>query len=243
MLADRSVRAVIALRGGYGTPRLLDRVDYRALRRDPKILVGYSDLTALLLAVYRKTGLVTFSGPMAGVEMWKEFDPLTEELFWRVVTSASPIGELRNPPDDPARGHGTAKVAGRLIGGNLSLLVSLLGTPFAPSLRDAILVIEDVDEAPHRVDRMLSQLRNAGIVRALKGLVLGRFTDCKPADPAKPFLTIEQVLEEVVVSATIPVLTNFLYGHIPRKFTLPVGVRAALDPVGGVLTIADAAVR
>lgn len=243
MLADRSVRAIVALRGGYGTPRLLDKVDYRALRRDPKILVGYSDLTALLLAVYRKTGLVTFSGPMAGVEMWKSIDPLTEEHFWKVITSSSSIGELRNPPEDLAHTGAAARVSGRLIGGNLSLIISLLGTPYVPSFRDAILVVEDVDEAPHRVDRMLTQLRNAGVFGQAKALVLGRFTDCKPSDPSKPHLTIEQVLQEVSATAGIPVLSNFLYGHIPRKFTLPIGVRTVMDPRSASLSIPGSAVR
>lgn len=245
MLENRSVRAVVALRGGYGTPRILDRVNYSALRRDPKIIVGYSDLTALLLAVFRKTRLVTFSGPMAGVELWKSPDAYTEEHFWRVITSTSKIGDLKNPEDEPLRGSGIGKgkVSGRLLGGNLSLLISLMGTPYSPSYRDSILFLEDVDEAPHRVDRMFAQLRHAGILRHAGALLLGRFTDCNPSDPSKPFLSIEQVLAEIETSASIPVLSNFQYGHIPRKLTIPVGLRAAVNGAKQSVTVTESAVR
>ncbi|MEX2117682.1 MAG: LD-carboxypeptidase [Bacteroidota bacterium] len=243
MLEDKSVKAVMAIRGGYGTPRILDRVNYAALRRDPKIIVGYSDLTALLLAVFRKAGLVTFSGPMAGVEIWKSLDPYTEEHFWRVITSTSKIGDLKNPDDEPLRGSGKGNASGPLLGGNLSLLISLIGTPYSPAYRDSILFLEDVDEAPHRVDRMFAQLRHAGIFRHAKALVLGRFTDCKPTDPSKPFLSIEQVLAEVEASALIPVLSNFQYGHIPRKLTIPIGIRAVVDGVRRTLEVTESAVR
>lgn len=242
MLRDRTVRAVIALRGGYGTPRILDRVDYRALRKDPKIIVGYSDLTALQLAVLRHAGLMTFSGPMAGVEMWNGMDPFTEEHFWRVITEPKPAGLLLNSVDDPVRTSGTGTVRGRLMGGNLSLVVSLLGTRFCPRFDGSILVVEDVDEAPHRVDRMFIQLKYAGILNSVRALVLGRFTDCVPSDPSKPHLTIDQVLSEIVNSVDVPVLSNLQYGHIPKKLTLPLGATAVLDASGGTLEVVEAGV-
>lgn len=242
MLVDRNVKALFALRGGYGTPRLLDRVNYRAMRATPKILVGYSDLTALQLAFLRKTGVVMFSGPMVGVEMWDAFDPYTEEHFWRVVTSTKRIGKLANPPEEPVQLHHPGKTSGRLLGGNLSLLVSLLGTPYLPALRSALLVLEDVDEAPHRVDRMFAQLRLAGVLKNIAGLLLGRFTDCVPTDPTKPHLTTEQVLQEIIENSSCPVLTNLQYGHIPKKLTLPMGIPASMDSRRGVLELMDSAV-
>lgn len=243
MLRDPAVRAVFAIRGGYGTPRILDLIDYRAARRDPKILVGYSDITALQLALLRKTGLVTFSGPMVAVEMWDRIDPYTEENFWRMITSGTRIGELPNPHDEPSVLHNKGRVSGILVGGNFSLLASLMGTPFLPNLRKAILVLEDVDEAPHRVDRMFAQLRHSGILKNIAGLVLGRFTDCVPSDPSKPHLTIEQVLREAVNAVRCPVLTNLQYGHIAKKLTIPFGVRAILDTRGGSLSVPEGAVR
>ena len=243
MLRDREVKAVFALRGGYGTPRILDRIDYRAARRNPKIVVGYSDITALQLALHRKTGLVTFSGPMVAVEMWDSIDPFTEEHFWRMLTSSARVGVLRNPDDLPLTARNKGRAAGVLTGGNFSLVMSLFGTPYLPSLRGSILVLEDVDESPHRVDRMFSQLKNAGISKSLAGLVLGQFTDCVPSDPSKPYRTIDQVLDEAVRSITFPVLMNLQYGHLAKKLTLPFGLRASLDAGSGTLNIPEGAVR
>lgn len=243
MLHDPAVKALFAVRGGYGTPRLLHMVDYGAVHRNPKIIVGYSDLTALQLAIMKKTGLVTFSGPMVGVEMWDSIDPFTEENFWRVVTSSSKIGNLQNPEGEPFVSHNKGQSSGILIGGNFSLIASLMGTPYLPSLRGSLLVLEDVDEAPHRVDRMFAQLHHAGILRSIAGLILGKFTDCVPSDPSKPHLTIEQVLEEAIRWVPCPILTNLQYGHIAKKLTLPFGVRAQLDSRKGVLRILEGAVR
>lgn len=242
MLADRNVKALFAVRGGYGTPRLLDRMNYRSLRAHPKILVGYSDLTALQLAMFRKTGVVMFSGPMVGVEMWDAFDPYTEEHFWRILTSTKRIGKLHNPPDDPVQTYHPGKATGRLLGGNLSLLVSLLGTAYLPVLREALLVLEDVDEAPHRIDRMFTQLRHAGILTNVAGLLLGKFTDCVPGDPSKPHLKTEQVLQEIIERLGCPVLANVMYGHIPKKLTLPLGILASIDSRRGSMELMESAV-
>jgi len=243
MLRDREVRAVFAIRGGYGTPRLLHLVDYAAVRRDPKIVVGYSDITGLQLALYRKTGLITFSGPMVGVEMWDSIDPFTEEHFWRLVTSSTRIGALLNPGSTAMRIYRKGQARGTLLGGNFSLLASLLGTRYLPNLRKSILLLEDVDEAPHRVDRMFAQLFHSGITGSISGLVLGAFTDCVPSDPSKPHLTIDQVIDDAVDRMGCPVIGNLQYGHIPRKLTIPFGVRAVLDARDGTLKIPESAVR
>jgi muramoyltetrapeptide carboxypeptidase len=242
MLNDSSVKAVFALRGGYGTPRILDLIDYAAVRRSPKILVGYSDITALQLSVLRKTGLVTFSGPMVSVEMWDHIDPYTEESFWQMLTSGSRVGMLRNPDDEPLIAHNKGKASGILVGGNFSLLASLMGTPYLPALTKAILVLEDVDEAPHRVDRMFAQMRHAGVFKKIAGLVLGKFTDCVPSDPSKPHLTTEQVLQETITAIDCPVLSNFQYGHIAKKLTVPFGLRARLDTRTKTLNVLERAV-
>lgn len=242
MLCDKEVKAIFAVRGGYGTPRLLHLIDYRSAQRDPKIIVGYSDLTALQLALFKRTGLVTFSGPMVGVEMWDNIDPFTEEQFWRVVSSKARIGPLANPPEVPLSFFNEGTARGRILGGNFALVMSLMGTPYLPDLRGSLLALEDVDEAPHRVDRMFMQLRHAGLLEKIAGLILGRFTDCVPSDPSVPHLTIEQVLQEAVRSVKCPVLTNLQYGHIPKKVTLPFGVQAQLDARQGCLEILEGAV-
>jgi muramoyltetrapeptide carboxypeptidase len=242
MVRDKKVKAIFAVRGGYGTPRLLHLIDYRSMRRSPKILVGYSDLTALQLALFKRTGLVTFSGPMVGVEMWNGIDPFTEEHFWRVITSKAPVGPLAHPPETPFSFFNKGSARGRILGGNFALVMALMGTQYLPDLRKSLLVLEDVDEAPHRVDRMFMQLLHAGILKKVAGLILGRFTDCIPSDPSAPHLTVEQVLQEAVQSVRCPVLTNLQYGHIPRKPTIPVGVRALLDTRRERLEVLEGAV-
>jgi len=242
MLRDRNVKAIFALRGGYGTPRILRLLDYSAARRNPKIIVGYSDLTALQLAMFKKIGLVTFSGPMVSVEMWNAIDPFTEEHFWRVITSPTGIGSLTNPPEEPLKILRTGKASGRLLGGNLSLLASLMGTPFLPNLRRAVLVLEEVDEAPHRVDRMFAQLMNSGIFKVVSAVVLGKFTDCVPTDPSKPYLTVEQVVDNLAAIVRCPLIANLQYGHIPRKLTIPIGLKVKVDAGKGKLEIPETAV-
>jgi len=242
MIRDKVVRAIFAVRGGYGTPRLLPLVDYAGLKRQRKIIVGYSDITALQLAIFHKTRLVTFSGPMAGVEMSDGIDPYTEENFWRMITSKAIIGELRNPLDEPLKTLRSGKRTGVLLGGNLATAVSLLKTPFAPNFAGSILVFEDIDEAPHRVDRMLSQLSNARLLEKISGLIFGKFIDCVPNDPSKPYIPVDQVLENAAQRVRCPVAANFQYGHLPKKLTIPLGLRARLDTEKGAIEVLDAAV-
>ncbi len=242
MIRDPEVRAIIAVRGGYGSTRILSMVDYRALKRQPKIIVGYSDITALQLAIFCRTGLVTISGPMSGVEMLDNIDPYTEENFWRVITSRSKVGRLGNPGNEPLNILRGGIGVGRILGGNMATLAALLGTSFAPSFREAILILEDVDEAPHRIDRMLSQLENAKILGRISGLVFGKFTDCVPTDPSKPYLTVDQILENVSHRVEVPVISNLQYGHIPKKLSIPIGLKAKVDGKKGAIEVLEAAV-
>lgn len=242
MLNDPEVRMIVAVRGGYGCPRILADVDYDAVRRDPKIVVGYSDLTALQLALFARTGLVTFSGPMAGVEFRQGPDPFTAEHFWRLVTDPAPPGALPNPDDEPRATLVDGVGEGPLLGGCLALLASCLGTPYLPDLRGAVLALEDIHEHLHRVDRLLTQLRHAGILGSLAGLALGHFTDCGPAEPSQPWLDLPAILDEVVRPAGVPTLTGLAYGHVPRKLTLPWGVRTRLDATARRLELLEGAV-
>lgn len=238
MIEDRRVSAIFALRGGYGTPRLLGQVNYRALRKNPKIIAGFSDITALQLAIFRKAGLITFSSPMPAVELWDKPDPFTEEQFWRMVTSPR-VHTLRNPTDLLSKCERPGSAEGILLGGNLALLVSQVGTPYLPRLRDSILFLEEVDEYPYRVDRMFTQLRNMGILARLNGMLLGQFTRCAPADDKKPSFSIEQVLQDAVSWTSCPVMSNFAYGHVPRKLTIPLGARARVNGKSGTLSLLE----
>jgi len=227
MFADRQVKAIVCLRGGYGTPRLLRTLDYKLIARNPKILVGFSDITALQLAIWAKCRLITFHGPMLGVEMAGGMDSYTEEHFWRLLTSRrKPPGISFDAGETGTLHRGVAD--GRLLGGNLSLLVTLPGTEFLPDFRNAILFFEEVKEEPYRIDRMLIHLRNAGILAKVRGLLSGQFPDCIPGDPGVPSRTIDELLRELAGTSRVPFLANLPFGHLPRKITLPVGLRARL---------------
>jgi muramoyltetrapeptide carboxypeptidase len=241
-LRDPRIRGVFALRGGYGTPRILDRIDYRAVRRDPKVVVGYSDITALQLALYRRTGLVTFSGPLAAVEFAAGPDPYTEEQFWRLVTSRRKPGRLALPEGTSMVTAVAGVAEGPLLGGCLSLVTALLGTPYSPSYTGSVLVLEDVHEHLHRMDRMLTQLRLAGVFKRAAGIVLGQFTETGPAVASQPFHSFDEILAAVFRGSSRPRVSGFPYGHIPRKATLPLGVRARLNAARGTLDFLEAAV-
>ena len=243
MFADKQVKAIIAVRGGYGTPRLLPLIDYSLVKRNPKILVGYSDLTALQLALYKKTGLVSFSGPMAGVEMFKEIDPFTEEHFWQIITSAKATGTVRNPDSRPMKVIGKGTARGILLGGNLSLMASIAGTPYLPSFKNSILFFEEIGEESYRFDRMLNQLALAGILEAARGIVVGELTDIKPSDPSKPFLAADKIISDHFFSFSKPILTGLVYGHVARKLTMPIGIKASLDATQGSFKFLESAVK
>lgn len=242
MFADKKVKAVIAVRGGYGTPRILPLVDYGLIKKNPKILVGYSDLTGLQLAIYKKTGLVTFSGPMVGVEMFKGIDPFTEEHFWTMVTSSKKPGPVKNPDGQAFTAMHSGKAAGILLGGNLSLMTSILGTPYSPSYKKSILFIEEIEEETYRFDRMMNQLKLAGAFKDSSGIIIGELTEVKASDTSKPFLTVDQVVKDYLGSIKKPILSGLVYGHVPRKLTMPVGIRGSIDTTSLSFSFLESAV-
>ena len=231
-ICDPKVRAIFPLRGGYGLTRILDRLDYAALRRDPKIITGFSDLTALHLAVARQARVVTFHSPMSLRELWqpkKEFT-FAATSFRRAVFAdqyKDEVGYTIAMPSDQPRPIKVVggKARGRLLGGNLTLICSTLGTPYAIEPKGAILFMEDVNEAPYRIDRYLSQLRLAGVLDTVAGVVLGNFT----TKEAKDTKEIERVLREYFASAKVPIVMNFPVGHVANNATLPHGALVELD--------------
>ncbi len=247
MIRDPRVRAIFPVRGGFGLTRILDRLDYAALRRDPKIITGYSDLTALHLAVARQVRLVTFHSPMPMSSLERLDTPgyrfaansFRRALFADQYRPGDTGYTIAVPPEaKPVRlVGGTAR--GRLIGGNLSLICSTLGTPYALDPRGAILFIEDVHEAPYRIDRMLSQLRLAGILDAVSGVVAGRFTSDAPSHAAE----FDRVLNDYLGRLRIPVIRNFPVGHTPLNATMPHGAFAELDSDRPTLRLLENPVR
>lgn len=241
--ADKNVKAIICSRGGYGTPRILDKIDYGLIRRNPKIFVGYSDITALQLAIFRLTGLVTFSGPMIAVEFGTEptgkIDSFTQEQFFKIVTNNKTTGHIKKHKDYRLTFKGKRKVKGRLLGGNLSLIDSILGTKYQPDFSNAVFLLEEVAEEPYSIDRMLTQLRLAGILRSVSGFALGQFTNCSPEEPDKPHRSLEEIISRDLLGGGKPSVSNIPYGHVSSKVTLPIGGLVSIDPVRRAFSIEE----
>ena len=242
MFKNKEVKAIICARGGYGTPRLLDKIDYRLIRNNPKILVGFSDITALQMAIFKKTGLVTFSGPMVAVDFYEDVNPYTEENFWSVLTSNKKVGRIKLPEDEKLFEITRGATKARVIGGNLSLLSSVMGTEYAPDMKDKILILEEIGEAPYRIDRMLNQLKLNGVFKKIKGILLGAFIDCVENDPEKRTLTLGEVIEDYLGHLKVPVIYNFPYGHIKSMVTVPLGVQMNLNAGRHIVEITESAV-
>lgn len=240
-LRDPAARAVFACRGGYGLTRILDRVDYEALKKDPKIVAGYSDLTGLHLAIGLKCRLVTIHGPMP---MYSLANPGEEhryanDLFWRLLRtgkySDDPAAALTIPAPSPSerpKALTPGKATGRLTGGNLTLLAATAGTPYQMETRGRILFIEDTHEEGYSIDRMLSQLRLAGLLDGLAGVALGSFDGADGAELAAIF-------RDYFAGKGYPVLTGFPVGHLPHNAALPYGVRAEIDADAGTLRLLE----
>ncbi|HVR97859.1 MAG TPA: LD-carboxypeptidase [Thermoanaerobaculia bacterium] len=246
MFADPEVRAIHCVRGGWGSARILPRLDWQTIARNPKILLGYSDITALLLALHAKTGLVTFHGPVAAAQ-WNPFnvgymkrvlqegEAVTFENLKEIDEDDLTVVENRVQTLRP----GTAR--GRLLGGNLTVLTSLIGSDYLPDWDGCILFIEDVEEAPYRIDRMLTQLRLAGILQKARAVIWGNCTDCKPG-AGFGSLTVTEVLQDHLLPLGVPAWAGAMIGHIDRQFTLPVGVEVEVEATAGTIRMAEPAV-
>ncbi len=242
MFRDKEVKAVICSRGGYGSPRLLDKIDYKLIARNPKIFVGYSDITALQMAFLEKTGLLTFAGPMLAVDLYNSVSPFTEEMFWTLITSNKKFGRIEFPGNEKIFPVVKGVAKGRLIGGNLATFLSLAGTQYFPDIRNKILLLEEVSEAPYRVDRMFNQLRLMGVFKKISGLILGAFTDCNESDSEKKTLTTGEVVADYVDKLDIPVVYNFMYGHIADKITVPFGAGMRVNASRSIIEITESVV-
>jgi muramoyltetrapeptide carboxypeptidase len=242
MFRNREVKAIMCIRGGYGTPRLLSLIDYRLVARNPKIFVGYSDITSLQLALFKKCGLITFQGPMVGVDMPDQMDAFTESLFWRLLTSPRKAGSVL-PNGEPVNTLREGKGTGVLVGGNLAHLVASMGTPYIPQLKGAVVFLEDIGEEPYRVDRMLSQLRHASVLRQAAGILAGQFTSCAPKDSSAPSLSLDDVFREIAALAPTPFMSNLPFGHEARKMTMPIGIRVRMNASQHTLELLEGAVR
>lgn len=246
MFTDRSVAAVHALRGGWGSARLLPHLDFDLIGRNPKILLGYSDVTALILSVFGRCGLVTFHG-MNGASAWNRFNV---DWFRRVlmegeaVTMANPkdVGDELVPTENRIRTITPGLARGPLMGGNLTVLTTIIGSDLLPDFTGAILFIEDVQEAPYRVDRMFMQLKLAGVLSQVKAVIWGRCTRCAPGEGSYGSLTISDILQDYVAPLGVPAWEGAQIGHIDRQFIMPIGVQAEVNATRGTIRLLEPAV-
>lgn len=253
MFLDRDVKAIWPARGGSGSIQLLPRLDYSMIRNHPKILVGYSDITALLVAIYRHAGLVTFHGPVAS----STFSDYSMAYLKAVLMEPQPRLEINMSAQDAQKAQNVEKAlqepqfarrvmregvaTGRLLGGNLSVLSALIGTPYAVELRDCLLFLEDIGEAPYRVDRMLTQLSQSGALKNISGAMLGVFQKSGATD-GEASLTLAEVLDDHFAQLKTPAVYGVSFGHIAQQFTIPIGVSARLDTANATLTLLESAV-
>jgi muramoyltetrapeptide carboxypeptidase len=246
MFADDTVAGILAMTGGSGCNRIVDKLDYGLIRRAPKFFGGFSDLTCLVNALHRQTGLVAFHSPVA-VSEWNDY---SVQSFKSIAMNAE-AAVLRNPVVKPvddlvAREERittlrAGKAQGRLVGGNLTVLASLAGTPYFPDCRGALLFLEDINEYIYRIDRCLSTLRLCGALGQLAGVVLGRFTKCEPGDGFGS-LTLDEVFDDYFLPLNVPVFRGAAIGHIRRKLTVPVGAAAEMDAEAGTIRLLAPAV-
>ena len=224
---DPQVDAIICMRGGYGTARLLDRIDYDLVRKHAKPFVGYSDITSLHIVFNQLAGMPTIHAPMLGSDLVVNGDAVSADALFAMLSKGLTAGVPLAHASSGLRCVVGGRAEGRLMGGNLAVLVASLGTPWAIDASNGILFLEDVGEDPYRIDRMLTQCRHAGVLAAASGFVIGSFSDAE--DP-------QAVIEEMLVPFGKPMLSGWQAGHCVPNYPLPFGVRVVLDAEAGSLT-------
>jgi muramoyltetrapeptide carboxypeptidase len=243
MFADPEVRAIFAVRGGWGSARILPMLDFDRIRANPKLLVGFSDITALHLALAARTDCPSIHGPNAasawGRLSWDSFRSLVfnaETPTWSIPAGT----DDRLAPRSGIRTFRPGRASGPLLGGNLTVLTALVGTPYLPSFDGAILFIEDTDEAQYRIDRMLTQLSLAGILGRVAGVVFGQCTDCVARNSSSiGGFTLSEVLAQHLTPLGVPAFQGALFGHIENQFSIPVGIRAEIDAAAGTIRMLE----
>ena len=246
MFKNRKIQGIVCFRGGYGTPRILPMLDYEVIRENPKVFIGFSDISALHCAFLKKSNLVSFHGPNGASLSEENVPKFTLSSWLKSLMQPTAYGRIiQGCPDADIQIVRKGKAVGGLVGGNLALVSSLVGTGYLPSFKDKILFLEDVGEAPYRMDRMLTQLLNAGLMEGVKGVAIGRCHDCSDnrTNPSGEYRqTVDDVFVERFGRLKIPMVMGLPFGHVSLNATLPVGVKAELDATKGDLIILEPAV-
>lgn len=232
MFSNKNIDGIICIRGGYGSSQILEYLDYGIIKNNPKFFLGYSDITALHLSIYKNTGLITFHGPI----LLSKFKDYTANYLEKILWSDYREIILKNPPEKdgirdlyPVRIINDGIAEGRLLGGNLSLITSLIGTNYLPDFKNSILYLEEVGESPYRIDRMLNQMKMAGLLSDLKGVIIGRCNDCNTNSNQTWDLSLGEVIDFYIKPLGIPAMYGLMFGHTDEQFTLPNGCLAEID--------------
>lgn len=238
LFGDKTISGIFCMKGGWGCARLLDKLDYDLIKENPKVLIGFSDITSLLIAITTKTGLITFHGPV-GNSGWNEY---TKDIFNHVVGTKNPYSFPINPlKEEPITTINSGIASGELIGGNLTVLSSIIGSNYLPDWKGKLLFLEEFKEEPYSVDRMLTQLKLNGVLNDVNGIIFGKCAKCLAEEPQKSF-TINEVLIQHFKPLGIPVFLGAMIGHIENKLTVPIGIHAAMDADKGTISLTEAAV-
>ncbi len=243
MFTRKDIDGIVAARGGYGCTRILPFIDYDLIKKNPKILIGYSDITALLYAIYCKTGLVCFHGPV-GISTFNDYSICNMKNVLIYPSQNLTMYNAGDNEDDNAEIYTirSGKSSGELIGGNLSLAVSLIGTPYDVDTSGKLIFLEEVDEEPYRIDRMLTQMIEAGKFKKASGIILGNFSGCEPKKDDSNSFSLKEVLYSRLYELNIPVVYGMSFGHIKNKLTLPVGIKAEFNSINQTITLLENAV-
>lgn len=242
MFSDKDIKAIICIRGGSGASRILPMLDYKAIAKNPKPLLGYSDITALHCAIQSQTGLITFHGPM-GSGSWnsfnvKQFEKVfiqKEKITYQNIHSETDDLVVKSNRIQTLNG---GRAEGKILGGNLTVLTAISGSPYYPDFRDAILFIEDIGEDPYKIDRMMSTLKLNGTLDLIKGFVFGQCSACEPSG-GYGSLTLDQVLDDYILPLKIPAYSGAMIGHIAKQFIIPVGAQVAMDADKGTISLLE----
>lgn len=237
MFVDKSIQAIMAMRGGWGCNRILPLLNYPLIRSHPKIIIGYSDITSLLLAINARSRLITFHGAVA-TSTWNQF---TIDYFQNILFNGEALTMVNTSnPQGKIEIITPGKAQGKLIGGNLSIVAAMIGSAYLPSWYQRILFLEDIGEDIYRIDRMLTQLKNAGILNQIAGFIFGQCTNCQVSEP--PSFTLMQILSQHIKPLKIPAWYGSMIGHIQDKFTIPVGLNVEIDADYGQIKMLESGV-
>lgn len=239
MFIDKEVKMILCIRGGYGSMRLLPFINFEIIKQNPKIFAGFSDITVFLNSINKKCNMITFHSPMCSSDF---SDEETLESFLKTIVKGDTPYIIKNPPNYSSISFSTEKAKGKLVGGNLSLICSLLGTPYEVETENNILFIEEVNEEPYKIDRMLTQLILSEKIQKCSGIILGQFTKCTLPHYERS-LTLEEVIQDRILNLKIPTLMNFMSGHSYPKITLPIGAEIILDCENELIKVVNPVVR